>query len=139
MPQKPFEILINKTCHLQWNNLHTQWLHPLLSLPGARVNLQLLTCCENIISRFYLLNLFAGYKTMTIFTFGWFSILIHQRKYISSTSGILWTILHFWENVCWSCVGFCGVCDVIFNQVAAGGSLQNVFVRLGLLGVMNPA
>ena len=27
----------------------------------------------------------------------------------------------------------------IFNQVAPAGSLQNVFVRLGRLGVMNPA
>ena len=41
---------------------------------------------------------------MTIFTFGWFSILI-ERKYISSTSGILWTILHFWETVCWCWTG----------------------------------
>ena len=64
---------------------------------------------------------------MTIFTFGWFSILI-QRKYISSTSGILWTIFHFSESVCWCCFGcdVCDVCDGIFNQVAAGGSLQNV-------------
>ena len=33
----------------------------------------------------------------------------------------------------------CDGCDGIFNQVAAGGSLQNVFVRLCRLGVMNPA
>ena len=82
---------------------------------------------------FYLLNLFAGYKTMTVFTFGWFSILI-QRKYISSTSGILWTIFQFSESVCWCCFGCFGCLWWLgwyFQSSSCWWKLAKCFVRPG--------
>ena len=61
--------------HLQSNNLHTQ-VTP-FSLPAGWFNLLLVTFSDMMwkynFKIFYLLHLFAEYKTMTIFTFCWFS------------------------------------------------------------------